>query len=57
MKRLLKKGGILDLENLRDIFTHSFHQERFLELLLRALDDNIDQVTHLKVRLINETAF
>jgi hypothetical protein len=25
MKRLQKKGGILDLENLRDIFTHSFH--------------------------------
>ena len=42
MKRLLKKGGMLDLENLRDIFTHSFHQERYLELLLRALEDNID---------------
>ena len=25
MKRLLKKGGVLDLENLRDILTHSFH--------------------------------
>jgi hypothetical protein len=47
----------LDLANLRDIFTHSFHQERFLELLLRALEENADQATEIHVRLINDQAF
>jgi hypothetical protein len=45
MKKLHKKGGELDLANIRDIFTHSFHQERFLEIMLRAFEDNVDQVT------------
>ena len=42
---------------MRDIFTHSFHQERFTELLMRAIEDNVEDVTQLQVRLINDQGF
>ena len=55
--KLSKRGGELDLSNMRDIFTHSYHQERFIELLMRALEDNVADITSLQVRLINDQAF
>ena len=55
--KIAKRGGDLDLSNIRDIFTHSYHQERFIELLMRGIEDNVADITHLQVRLINDQAF
>lgn len=45
--KIAKKGGELDLCNIRDIFTHSYHQERFIELLMRSIEDNVADITYL----------
>ena len=55
--KIAKRGGELDLSNMRDIFTHSYHQERFVELLMRAIEDNVSDITHLQVRIINDQAY
>ena len=57
MKKLQKKGGELDLSNMRDIFTHSFHQERYIELLVRAIEDNLEDINSLQIRLINDQSY
>ena len=56
-KKLHKKGGALDLANLRDIFTHSYHQERFIEMMLRGFEESPERATEVGVRLINDHAF
>jgi hypothetical protein len=40
--------------SVRDIFTHSFHQERFIELMLRGAEDNCEEIKHVKLRVIND---
>ena len=45
--KIAKRGGELDLSNIRDVLTHSYHQERFVELLLRGIEDNVADITHL----------
>jgi hypothetical protein len=51
------QNGDLDLATLRPLATHSYHQERFIELMLRAIEDNHEQVTSISVRLMNDLAY
>jgi len=51
LKKTLLNGGTLDLGSVRDIFTHSYHQERFIELMLRTIEDNGDEITRLNLRI------
>jgi len=45
--------GALDLAGMRHVATHSYHQERFVQLLTRAMEDHRGQVQRLHVRLRN----
>lgn len=45
--------GQLDLASIRYVATHSYHQERFVQLLTRAMEDHRGQVQRLHVRLRN----
>ena len=50
-------AGSLDLSKARDVFTHSYHQDRYIELLQRSVEDNSDDIKSVRVRLINDQSF